>query len=58
MANDEYALVLNRKSGDMAILSVPAITKNQNRYKTAGITREPANGSPNPTGPRMVFGQI
>ena len=37
MANDQYALVLNRKSGDMAILSVPAIAQNQNRYKTAGI---------------------
>jgi YVTN family beta-propeller protein len=37
MANDQYALVLNRKSGDMAILSVPAIIQNQNRYKTAGI---------------------
>ena len=36
-ADDQYALVLNRKSGDMAILSVPAITQNKNRYKTAGI---------------------
>jgi len=37
MANDQYALILNRKSGDMAILSVPAITKNKNRYKTAAL---------------------
>jgi YVTN family beta-propeller protein len=36
-ADDQYALVLNRKSGDMAILSVPAITQKKNRYKTAGI---------------------
>jgi DNA-binding beta-propeller fold protein YncE len=33
----EYALVLNRKSGDMAILSVPAILQNKNRYKTATL---------------------
>jgi len=37
MANDQYALVLNRKSGDVAVLSVPAITKNKNRYKTAAL---------------------
>jgi YVTN family beta-propeller protein len=37
MANDQYALVLNRKSGDMAILSVPAIMQNKNRYKTAAL---------------------
>jgi DNA-binding beta-propeller fold protein YncE len=36
-ANDQYALVLNRKSGDMAILSVPAIMQNKNRYKTAAL---------------------
>jgi len=36
-ANDQYALVLNRKSGDMAILSVPAIVQKKNRYKTAGL---------------------
>jgi YVTN family beta-propeller protein len=36
-ANDQYALVLNRKSGDVAILSVPAITKKKNRYKTAAL---------------------
>ena len=36
-ANDQYALVLNRKSGDMAILSVPAIMQKKNRYKTAGL---------------------
>jgi YVTN family beta-propeller protein len=35
--DDQYALVLNRKSGDMAILSVPGILKNRNRYKTAGL---------------------
>ena len=37
MANDQYALVLNRKSGDVAILSVPAITQKKNRYKTAAL---------------------
>ena len=36
-ANDQYALVLNRKSGDMAILSVPAIMQRKNRFKTAGL---------------------
>jgi len=36
-ANDQYALVLNRKSGDVAILSVPAINKKKNRYKTAAL---------------------
>jgi YVTN family beta-propeller protein len=36
-ANDQYALVLNRKSGDVAILSVPAITQKKNRYKTAAL---------------------
>ncbi|HSP70615.1 MAG TPA: hypothetical protein VLN48_22970 [Bryobacteraceae bacterium] len=35
--DDQYALILNRKSGDVAILSVPAITKNKNRYKTAAL---------------------
>ena len=34
-ANDQYALVLNRKSGDVAILNVPAITKRKDRYRTA-----------------------
>ena len=37
MENDQYALVLNRKSGDVAVLSVPAITQKQNRYKTAAL---------------------
>lgn len=37
MANDQYALVLNRKSGDVAILSVSAITQKRNRYKTAAL---------------------
>jgi len=36
-ANDQYALVLNRKSGDVAILSVPAIAQKRNRYKTAAL---------------------
>jgi YVTN family beta-propeller protein len=36
-ANDQYALVLNRKSGDVAILSVPAISQKKNRYKTAAL---------------------
>jgi YVTN family beta-propeller protein len=36
-ANDQYALVLNRKSGDVAILSVPAIAQKKNRYKTAAL---------------------
>jgi DNA-binding beta-propeller fold protein YncE len=35
--DDQYALVLNRESGDMAILSIPAIIQNKNRYKTAGL---------------------
>jgi YVTN family beta-propeller protein len=35
--DDQYALILNRKSGDVAILSVAAITKNKNRYKTAAL---------------------
>ena len=35
--DDQYALILNRKSGDVAILSVPAITKKKNRYKTAAL---------------------
>jgi len=37
MANDQYALVLNRKSGDVAVLSVPAITQKKNRYSPAGL---------------------
>ena len=37
MANDQYALVLNRKSGDLAILSVPAITQKKNRYSPRGL---------------------
>jgi len=37
MANDQYALVLNRKSGDVAVLSVPAIKQKKNRYKTAAL---------------------
>jgi YVTN family beta-propeller protein len=36
-ANDQYALVLNRKSGDLAILSVPAITQKKNRYSPRGL---------------------
>jgi YVTN family beta-propeller protein len=35
--DDQYALILNRKSGDVAILSVPAITQKRNRYKTAAL---------------------
>ena len=35
--DDQYALVLNRKSGDLAILSVPAITQKKNRYSPAGL---------------------
>ena len=35
--DDQYALILNRKSGDVAILSVPAITKKKNKYKTAAL---------------------
>jgi hypothetical protein len=37
MDNDQYALVLNRKSGDMAILSVAAITQKKNRYSPVGL---------------------
>ena len=43
MANDQYALVLNRKSGDVAVLSVPAISQKRNpigplnRYKTEAL---------------------
>ena len=37
MANDQYALVLNRKSGDMAILSVTAIAQNKTRYSPVGL---------------------
>ena len=36
-ANDQYALVLNRQSGDVAILSVPAITQKKNRYSPRGL---------------------
>ncbi|HYV62739.1 MAG TPA: hypothetical protein VE958_08685 [Bryobacteraceae bacterium] len=36
-ANDQYALVLNRKSGDLAVLSVPAITQKKNRYSPRGL---------------------
>jgi YVTN family beta-propeller protein len=36
-ANDQYALVLNRKSGDVAVLSVPAITQKKNRYSPVGL---------------------
>jgi YVTN family beta-propeller protein len=36
-ANDQYALVLNRKSGDVAILSVPAITQKKTRYSPVGL---------------------
>ena len=42
--DDQYALVLNRKSGDMAILSVPAIAQNKNRYKTAGLRADDSGG--------------
>jgi DNA-binding beta-propeller fold protein YncE len=37
MDNDQYALVLNRKSGDMAILSVAAVTQKKNRYSPVGL---------------------
>lgn len=37
MNNDQYALVLNRKSGDMAILSVAAIAQKKNRYSPVGL---------------------
>jgi YVTN family beta-propeller protein len=37
MANDQYALVLNRKSGDMAILSVTAIAQKKTRYSPVGL---------------------
>jgi YVTN family beta-propeller protein len=37
MANDQYALVLNRKSGDMAILSVTAIAEKKTRYSPVGL---------------------
>lgn len=33
----QYALVLNRKSGDMAILSVAAIEQKKNRYSPVGL---------------------
>ena len=36
-ANDQYALVLNRKSGDLAVLSVPAIAQKKNRYSPRGL---------------------
>jgi DNA-binding beta-propeller fold protein YncE len=36
-ANDQYALVLNRKSGDLAVLSVPGITQKKNRYSPRGL---------------------
>ena len=43
--DDQYALVLNRKSGDVAVLRVGAITKN--RYKTASLlTVIPVGGNP------------
>ena len=35
--DERYALVLNRSSGDIAVLSVRTITKNANRYKTAAL---------------------
>jgi len=34
---DQYALVLNRASGDMAVLSVRTIAANANRYKSAAL---------------------
>jgi len=34
---DQYALVLNRASGDMAVLSVRTIEANANRYKSAAL---------------------
>ena len=34
---DQYALVLNRVSGDMAVLSVRTIAANANRYKSAAL---------------------
>jgi hypothetical protein len=37
MANDQSALVLNRKSGDMAILSVTAIAEKKTRYSPVGL---------------------
>ena len=47
MENDQYALVLNRKSGDVAVLSVPAIMQKQNRYKTAALlTMIPVGSKP------------
>jgi len=35
--DDQYALVLNRKSGDVAVLSVPAITQKKNRLIPVGL---------------------
>jgi YVTN family beta-propeller protein len=35
--DDLYALVLNRSSGDVAVLSVPTIESNRNRYKSAAF---------------------
>ncbi len=35
--DDQYALVLNRKSGDVAVLSVPAITQKNNRLIPVGL---------------------
>ena len=40
----QFALVLNRKSGDMAILSVAAITQKKNRYKYGGTACHDSGG--------------
>ena len=35
--DDQYALVLNRKSGDVAVLSVPRIAQNNIRSSPVGL---------------------
>jgi len=36
--DDQYALILNRQSGDLAVLNVPKIQQKANRYSPAGLT--------------------
>jgi YVTN family beta-propeller protein len=43
--DDQYALVLNRKSGDVAVLRIGTITKNRNRF-AALLTVIPVGSRP------------
>jgi YVTN family beta-propeller protein len=53
--DDQFALVLNRTSGDVAVLSVPSIESNRNRYKSASfLTMIPVGSRPVSAAVRVV----